>query len=52
MQELAARLENTRLGGLFGLIMVLLGLAVGHTGVVLQHHLTGGISLLDSVGDR
>jgi len=49
MQELAARLEKTWLGGLFGLTMVLLGLAVGHTAVVLQRHLTGGISLLDSI---
>ena len=48
MQGLITRLENSSLGGLFGLLMVLLGLAVGHAAVVLQRHLTGGISVLDT----
>ncbi len=48
MQNLAARLENSSLAGWFGLLMVFFGLAVGHSAVVLQRHLTGGISLLDS----
>lgn len=49
MQNLTDRLEKSSLGGWFGLVMVFLGLAVGHSAVVLQRHLTGGISILDSL---
>ncbi len=48
MQGFITRLETSSLGGWFGLVMVLLGLAVGHTAVVLQRYLTGGISILDT----
>ncbi len=48
MQKFVARLENSSLGGWFGLVMVLFGLAVGHSVVVLQRHLTGGVSVVDS----
>ncbi len=48
MTNLAKRLETSSLGGWFGLVMVLFGLAVGHAMVILQRHFTGGISVLDS----
>ena len=48
MDKLIHRLERSSLGGWFGLAMVLFGLAVGHSTVILQRHLTGGISVIDT----
>jgi hypothetical protein len=48
MKDLYARFQTSSLGGWFGLVMVLLGLAVGHSAVVFQRYLTGGISMLDT----
>ena len=43
------RIQQPPYAGLFGLVMVLLGLALGHTTVVLQWHFTGGMSVIDTI---
>ena len=43
------RITESPLAGIFSLIIVFLGLALGHTIVVLQHQITGGMSLVDTL---
>ena len=49
MKNAASQLQESPYSGLFGLIVVLLGLALGHTTLVLQRHFTGGVSVIDSI---
>ena len=48
MENLKKRLEQPGPAGLLGLFSVWCGLALGHSAVVLQWELTGGVSVLDT----
>ena len=49
MQELSIQLNKPPLAGIFCVLLVWCGLALGHSLVVLQVEATGGFSLIDSV---
>ena len=49
MQSLAKKLDTAPIAGLFSVVMVWCGLALGHSLVVLQMSNTGGYGLVDSI---
>lgn len=49
LNRLVERITETPLAGIFSLLIVFFGLALGHTIVVSQHLITGGMSVVDTV---